>query len=593
MMNRKPTLAGRRVMGCSLIGLAAITCLTGAVAAPDTVGVQGFGSYRGSREEHSGFIQRLGTTSATWLHLERFPDHSKNGGTRYALIFGNSPKPPASKLALLTVFITPPLDHPGHTTRMVAQTLFHRLANPQLRHRLLDHLTLVLFLSEDTVAPRTSGRHSVRIPGLLSPWDHPDVDLLKAHSQGVRNWLRLFHQWNPDVVMELAGAETANWRAQCLFGSAPAALLPAPLSALAHRLTSEARSAWQQHNVQVRTWFRLLNPASPSLGVTTEPSRLSDPIPYSALNHALAFRWIWNSKPKGQHLSTKIWRMLDPWFNLLIQNRSKILRARTQSRTNAHGDPVVVDLPLSGKTVRKATPFLLHTYAYDETLSPISGTVWVRYNKHQPQNYIVPRFARPFITLKQSGISGYLIPSVFIRAIQALKRNGIKMKIFRRARTLRVIVDQLERIRWSIPPQTRTPTIHSYRTLQKIRLLTYPAGSAFVPLNQTQSALVVALLDPDSPYNLLYLGFFHNLFDHLPHMHQARLETIARQLLRTHPKLARGFLRRILNPRFAGNPRRRLDFFYRHLFRDPVSRHLYPVAEWPTTSQGESPLPAS
>ncbi len=590
MMNRKPTLAGRRGVGCFLIGLAAFPCLTCAVAA-GTVGVPGSGVHRGFREERSGFIQGLRNTPRTWLRLKRLTHYSRNGIARYALIFGTPPDLSSSNLKPLTVFITPPLNRPGYTISMVAQTLFRQLTNRQLRHHLLGHLTFVLFLPDRTVAHGTGGGHDARIPGLRSPWDNQDIDLLKAHSQRVRDWLRLFHQWNPDVVMELAGTETANWRAQCLFESAPAALLPAPLSDLSHRLRSEARSTWQQHDVQVRTWFRLLNPASPSLGVITERGQLSGPVPYSALSRTLAFRWIWNDKPKGQHLSTKIWQTLDPWFDLLIQDRSKILRARAQSRTSGDGKPVVVHLPLSGKIVRKATPFLLHTYAYDETLSPISGTVWVRYNKHQPQNYLVPRFTRPFLTLKQSGISGYLVPSVFVRAIQALKRNGIRMKILHKARTLRVIVDQLGRIRWSIPPQTRTPTIRSYQAQPRIRLLTYPAGSAFIPLNQKYSALVAALLDPNSPYNLLYLGFFHNLFDHLPRLPQARLETIARQLLRTHPKLARGFLHRILDRRFAGNPRSRLDFFYRHLFRDPVSRHLYPVAEWPATSQDRTPLP--
>ncbi len=547
---------------------------------------------RGFQQERADLIQKLGKTPYSWLHLEKLPQ-PRSGIARYVLIFGKSLGATPSSLKSLTVFITPPLTHPGYTTWVAAQTLFQHLTNPQIRRRLLNHLTLIFFLVGRTAEPGARSVNNARIPGLRSPGDIRNGDLLQAHSLGVRAWLRLFRQWKPAVVMELESAETANWRAQCLFGTAPDALLPAPLSILTHQLRSETRSVWQQHRVQVRAWFRLLNPASPGRGVITAPGRLSGPVPYSALNRALAFQWTWKGNPKEDHLSTRIWQTLDPWFDLLMQNRPKILQARRQARMITPGDPVIVHLPLSEQIRREATPFLLHTYAYDETLSPISGTVWVRYNKQQPRNYLVPRFTQSIITLKQPGISGYLIPPIFVRAIRALKRQGVQMKILHKAWTLRVIVHRLERIRWSIPPKTPVPTISSFQTQPRIRRLTYPAGSAYIPLNQTHRALIVTLLDPDSPYNLLYLGFFRNLFDPLPHVHQARLETIARQLLRTHPKLARGFLHRILNPHFAGNPRSRLDFFYRHLYRDPVSRHLYPVAEWVSAPHDRSPLPPS
>ena len=577
-MNRKPTLAGYQILGCFLIGVASFLCMTGARARGTGDG-QKENSFHEFHRMHPDFIRILRNHPTPWLHLETL-SRSRTGVTRDALILGRFSGSPSANQKPLTVFITPALNRPGRATRIAALALFQHLANPQIRNHLLDHLTLVFFLVHRTGRP-VADNPNPPVPGLRSPWDVHNVDLLTAQSRRARDWLRLFQHWKPDVVMELGHVQTATWRAQCLFGGAPHALLPHPLSRVAHRLLSEARAIWQQRHVKVRSWFRLRNSASPSLGIITVPGHLSDPVPYSALNGALAFQWIWKGHSYGNRSSTRLWKTLDSWFGLLIQDRLKILKARAQGHDIVHSDPVSVHLPLPRQLVQEPTPFMLHTYAYDETLSPISGTVWVRYNRHKPRNYLVPRFGRRFVTLQQPDIAGYLVPAAFTRTLHLLARQGIQMKTFRKPRTLRVIADHLDGIRWNIPPETRVPTIRSYRATARTRVLTYPTGSVFIPLNQRRAALVVALLDPHSPDNLLYLGFFRSMFDRLPRTHQNRLESIARQLLRTHPQLVRGFLRRILDHRFADSPRSRLDFFYRHLYRDPVSRHLYPVAEWP------------
>jgi hypothetical protein len=104
------------------------------------------------------------------------------------------------------------------------------------------------------------------------------------------------------------------------------------------------------------------------------------------------------------------------------------------------------------------------------------------------------------------------------------------------------------------------------------------AGALFVPIAQPKAQLVMTLLEPKAPDSLLAWGFFNNAFEQKEYMEAYVAEDIAREQLKSDPKLAAEFQQKLKSDEaFAKDPTARLDFFYRRHPSWDERLGLYPV----------------
>jgi hypothetical protein len=110
------------------------------------------------------------------------------------------------------------------------------------------------------------------------------------------------------------------------------------------------------------------------------------------------------------------------------------------------------------------------------------------------------------------------------------------------------------------------------------RLVTYPAGSVQVPVDQRLGTLAVLLLAPNSPDSLLQWGFFNSVLTREEEIEPYVMEPMARRMLAESPELEARFRARLdSDPDFAGNPMARLEWFYLQTPFADQNRYLYPV----------------
>ena len=523
----------------------------------------------------------LKTVEAPWLHLVPLGSTDTEQPLD-ALVFGDSARPTrAARQSKLVVLVTPGLDRSGHAVRAFAARLIqHWLQTPALaRRQLMQQVLLVLFLGRGFrpwPAPRDPAFQGL---DLIPPSNAHSQNLLWAQTATTQAWLRLFDEWHPAWVTEMVTDRSAAWRGSTLFGGTPTDLLAPSVAQQAEAILSDARMAWHHSHIRVGNWIQLRHPGNPSLGVETVSASPAHIVGYTALTDVPAVQWLWHPATGSSPSIRQITRMGMEWIQVLAHQAGALLKAEDQVARESRTDysQYRKAFSVNNKLARSPGGYLLKTYAYSETLSPISGTVWVRYERDHPRNYLVPRYGRLTGHDPLPNIAGYVIPAGFPRVLHILRAQGIRMDTLATAATLTVHVDRLRHLRWDLDRDQSRMRIRSFKVVPQHRSFVFPPGSVFVPIQQPDARLVVLLLDIRSRLSLFRQGYFNRIFQPVHTDHQTALEVLARTLLRTHPHLARRFLDRIRHPAFAGSPAARLDFFYRYVFHDPISPDLYPI----------------
>ena len=108
--------------------------------------------------------------------------------------------------------------------------------------------------------------------------------------------------------------------------------------------------------------------------------------------------------------------------------------------------------------------------------------------------------------------------------------------------------------------------------------VSFPAGSAVVPLDQRAARVAIHFLEPEAADSGVAWGFFNAIFEQKEYAESYVMEKLAREMLDKDPELRAEFDRRLsADSGFAASPEARLDFFYRRSpFWDP-RLGLYPV----------------
>ena len=240
------------------------------------------------------------------------------------------------------------------------------------------------------------------------------------------------------------------------------------------------------------------------------------------------------------------------------------------------GTPVALDYKATGAT--RTIPF--RGYAYTRTPSDVSGALMTRYDETTPQVWNIPLRddVVPGRVVEAPG-AGYLVPATHAGWVAGrLDAHGVQY------RTLATPLDD-------VPVQAfRADSVEfAARPLESHQRLTLEgtwagethdlgAGALFVPVAQSLSRVVIAMLEPQAPDSLAAWGFFNNHFERKEYMEPYVAEAVAREMLAADPALKAEFERRVREDEaFAGDPAARLDFFYRRHSAWDDRLNLYPV----------------
>jgi hypothetical protein len=216
---------------------------------------------------------------------------------------------------------------------------------------------------------------------------------------------------------------------------------------------------------------------------------------------------------------------------------------------------------------------------FETYVSPASGRREVRW-LNRPRLYAgLPVFTdRAGRTVKRP--AACWVPVTKPQVIDLLRLHGIVFERLPEAREVEVTLYRL------VPPAVPEPVaVEDGRvpgrivgTLPERRRQVFPAGSAWVSLDQPLGDLALHLLEPLAADSLLRWGFFHEVFQRTEYIEGYVIAPLAEKLLAANAELRAEFEAKLASdPDFAEDGEARLQWFYQRTPFYDERYLLYPV----------------
>ncbi len=420
-------------------------------------------------------------------------------------------------------------------------------------------------------------------------------DYLKAQTPETRAFMKMFHQWLPDFFVDDHVTDGSDYQYDVTFTIDDGPNVHGPMARwIDQTVTPELKQRVDATgHLASPTYITLVDDADPSrgLGFNDDPPRFSTG--YMVLENRPGMLVEMHMLKDYRTRVTGNYQILRALLQVVNREADKLITLNADAdaearRLGAHplGNQ---QFPLRVGWNGETTPFLFRGYMYTRQLSEVSGTMWVAYT-HEPWNVSLPMASGFKVTASVVPPAAYIVPRQWTQVIDVLSAHQVEVQ-----RTTAPWTGTVERyhcsgMQWQrFPFEGRHPLFagegagkepgHFGHCDLVTESVTYPAGSVVVPLNQRLSKVAIQWLEPQAPDSALAWGFFDSIFEQREYGEAYVLEKLSRTMMEKDPKLKAEFERKIeSDPKFAADPRARLEFFYdRSPWFDANRVGLYPV----------------
>ncbi len=407
-------------------------------------------------------------------------------------------------------------------------------------------------------------------------------DYTKADAVEMQAWLRLWHAWQPDMLIDNHTTNGSDHRYDLFYTGTtnpgvaePIAdwvrhvLYPGVLAPLAAAGYEILPYSWPRNRKVISEGVNAVTGFSPrySTGYGTVCNRPALLVEVHAL------------KPYRRRVGATYELLV---HTLRTLNRDpdalrKAIRQSDQQCAATRGGEQGGQVPLRTQRTDESRRITYRAYAQKLRTSEITGAEVIEFTD-QPQDIETDLYEQTRVSQSIAPPAAYLVPPQWTEIIERLELHGVRFFRLKRAQTLDVESYRFEDVSFRTTPY-ESRQIPRYKTIPTHERREFVAGTVVVPLDQPRAKLAVHLLEPDAPDSFLAWGLLNVIFEQKEYAEAYVMEPIARRMLADDPDLRREFEEKLAqNEEFAGNPGQRLDFCYR---RSPYYDELkdrYPVA---------------
>lgn len=406
-------------------------------------------------------------------------------------------------------------------------------------------------------------------------------DYMKLDAPETRAWMRLWNEWNPDLLIDCHVTDGADYQYDITYiyehhEHVPKAVVDWQREAFDQRIfpaTEKAGSLLAQYMT-----FRDNRDASKGIEAFIMPPRFSTG--YSALRNSPGMTIETHMLKDYRTRVRGTYDLLMYTLEEVNHNTEKLLTAVKRAEEEAVAMGKSYDpsrrLPLSVALTEKSSPFHLKGVEARTEQSDVSGKPWVEFGT-KPVDYTVPLYDDTEVTKAVAPPLYYIVPQQWKDVIAILAAHGLRLKRLAATAEIEVESYRFSEVKWAAQPfEGRLRA--SFKTTAVRERRTYAAGSVLIPVAQPASRVAIHLLEPDAPDSFVSWGFFNAIFEVKEDAEDYILEKLARQMLARDEALRREFEERLkTDAKFAASPEARLRFFYERSPYWDRQRNLYPV----------------
>lgn len=399
-------------------------------------------------------------------------------------------------------------------------------------------------------------------------------DYSKLDAPETQAMVRALNAWDPDLYMDLHVTDGLDYQYDITFGwNGPHAWSPS----IARWLDSALRPAVTRDleamgHIPGPLILGVAEDSAPEKGIVDATGGVRFSVSYGDARHLPSVLVENHSlKPYRQRvLGTYL--LLESALGLLGRDAQNLRAAITSDRARRPSE-----LPLDWK-FREGKPdtIELKGIEFRRVPSPISGADRVEWTgKRVPQRLL---FHRMEPKAKASRPAAYWIPASAHEVIERLLLHGLRVDRLTAPREVDVAMYRLSDSKLATDPFEGHVAVTAKASLEKRRERFAP-GSVRVPTDQPLGDLAMLLLEPACPDSFFQWGFFLTSLQPTEYVEGYIMEPMAERMLAEDPALRAEFEKKLREePKFAADPKERLQWFYRKTPFFDERWNLYPVA---------------
>jgi hypothetical protein len=386
-------------------------------------------------------------------------------------------------------------------------------------------------------------------------------DFIKADSLCTRAFIRLFQDWDPDMMVDTHTSNGADY-------AYTMTLIPTQPDKLGGGLGEFLRATLRpQIDAQMiaRGWptCPYVNPVklTPDDGIADflETPRFSTG--YAALHHTIGFMPETHMLKPFADRYASMRALVESVLALTVEHADTLRALRRAARlqaTQATEWPVYWEIDDS-----RSTPFLFNGYAAVYRPSLLGDYTRLAYDRNQPWTREIACYDRYRVRHVVRAPQAYVIPQAWREAVERLAWNGVQME-----RIVEDTVVQAQCYRIASVTSRSGPfegrMLYDDLALQaETGSFTLRAGDYRIPLQQDKARYIVETLEPMAHDSLLRWGFFNGVLQKKEGYSDYAFEDTALTLLQEEPALQAKFEQwKREHPELLKDQARVLDFIY-------------------------------
>jgi hypothetical protein len=412
-------------------------------------------------------------------------------------------------------------------------------------------------------------------------WLDLNRDFAKLETPECQALVRLGAQFEPQVFVDLHTNDGFDHQYDVLFGTGVDPTLPGVRAPLARRLVAHAIDEMAAAGYRGHEFGYPVDERDPTRGIAAYgiPGQLAHG--YFQLRHAISILDETHPYLPYERRVRATDAMLRGILHFTARHRIEVVETvgaarRTALRWGREPGAHALALSCSPDTTRPRDIRWLGK-AYEVVTGEVTGRPYTRY-RDEPVTYELPFFGELKADATAALPRGYLIPPAWAGVLATLRRHAVRVETLARPFEAEVEVFRAARVAfWATPHQGHHP-IRDLEWREATERRTFPAGTAWVPLDQPAGIVAFHLLEPRSPEALVRWNAFDAIFERGIITEDWSLEENARRQL-TDPRVRAEYEAALADSAtgLAGDPDARLEWFFRRTPYVDEEEGLYPV----------------
>ena len=418
-------------------------------------------------------------------------------------------------------------------------------------------------------------------------------DYMKADAPETRAFLALWNRWLPDFFVDDHVTDGADYEYDVTYNLDTGPEVYPPLAEWQRETLAPAlEESVTQSGHAIAPVIFLRDDSDPSRGLSLFPDTPRFSTGYMVLQNRAGMLVELHMLKDYRTRVTGNYEILRATLEVVNRDADKLVRMNRAAdeatiaagRKPSESPPVALRLEAVEETV--LVPY--RSFGYTRGLSVVSGGIWLKYTP-APLEMSLPKSSGLRVTRSVTQPLAYIVPAQWNSVISVLQAHGVKMRRTSAPWRGEVETYRCEGVKWQeqpfegrqvlfVPIEAKSGEASQGACRSVRERLSFPKGSAVVPLDQRAARVAIHFLEPEAPDSAVAWGFFNAVFEQKEYGESYVLEKLAREMMDKDPKLAEEFAQKVASDKaFASDPSARLDFFYRRSPWWDSHLGLYPV----------------